>query len=171
MENELLCPICQSKYDTLPDNCTKCNYPFSGTDKEKSIFVGQQVLKKSTVKGTKDKIKRARIILWVIGGLNIIASPFIYDELYVLIVGIIIGIVFIGFGFLTYKSPFISILIPLILLILLYTIGTIDDPSTFFHGILWKILFLSGLVYALIGIGEAENIKKESNFLKGQDYK
>lgn len=174
MENTLICPTCKTVYEIQPERCPKCGFPFSGTEKEKSIFIGQQILKKGKVTDTRDRIKRARIILWVIGGINIL-FPMIFPDNYptdlVIIFNIIIGFVFIGFGFLTYNKPLISILIPLIILVLFYISNAIIDPSTIVKGLLWKVLILTGLIYGLVSIIEADKIKKESRFLKEHDYK
>lgn len=175
MESTIICPTCKSNYENQPQICTKCGFPFNGTEKEKSLFIGQQILKKGNVNDTKDRIKLARVILWIIGGLNIL-TPFIFynnnpaREVFI-ITGLVLGLIFIGFGFLTFKKPFISILIPLIILILFYTIAAIAEPITLFQGIVWKVVFLSGLIYSLISIIQAEKIKKESEYLKEQNYK
>ena len=174
MENTVICPTCKSNFEKEPKICSNCGYPFSGTDKEKSLFIGQQIVKKSTVHNTKDRIKRARNILWILGGLNII-YPFIgyvnnpFQFIYI-IIGLFFGLFFIGFGFLTYKKPFISIVIPLIIWVLFQLLAAFGDPSTIFQGIIWKGVFLTALIYALISIVEAEKIKKESEFLKQQKY-
>ncbi|MCD4724127.1 MAG: zinc-ribbon domain-containing protein [Bacteroidales bacterium] len=175
MNKMIICPTCKTNYEIQPETCTKCGFPFTGTEKEKSIFIGQQILKKGNVSDTKDRIKRARIILWIIGGLNILSPFLIYNNnplqgIYI-ITGIIIGLIFIGFGFFTYKKPLISILIPLILLLLFYIIGAIAEPISLIQGIIWKVIFVSGLIYGLISIIKAEKIRKESEFLKEQNYK
>jgi len=175
MEEKIICPSCKTEFEKQPEVCSNCAFPFAGTEKEKSIFIGQQILKKGKVSDTKDGIKRARLILWIIGGLNIVSPFFIYNThstgAIFIIVGIILGLIFIGLGFLTYKKPFISILISLILLLLFYTIDGLANPSILFQGIIWKIVFLSGLIYGLVSIIQAEKIKKESEFLKKQNYK
>ena len=174
-DTKTICPTCKTEYDSQPDICGKCGFPFSGTDKEKSIFIGQQITKKGKITGTKDKIKRARSILWVIGALNIVLPFLIYQndidyDLYV-ITGFIIGFIFIGFGFLTLKKPFISILIPLIILILSYVFAVIENPISIFQGLILKVIFLTGLIYGLAGIIQSEKLRKESEFMKEQNYK
>jgi hypothetical protein len=175
MESNFVCPACKSSYEIQPDFCTKCGFPFSGSEKEKSVFIGQQIFKKGKVADTKNKIKRARIILWVIGALNAIGPFVLYvnDPMYATYTtaGVIIGIVFTGFGFLTYRKPFISILIPLIILIISYLVEAINEPISLIQGIIWKVIFLGGLIYGLTSIIEAEKIRKENEFLKEQKYK
>lgn len=57
------------------------------------------------------------------------------------------------------------------MLILFYTIGAIAEPTTLFQGIELKVVFLLGLIYGLISINQAEQIRKESEYLKEQNYK
>ncbi len=174
MQQSISCPVCQSTFEQQPETCHKCKFPFNASEKEKSKFIGQQILKKGTISDTKEKIKRARIILWVIGGINILFPFLLYanhpQQKTYIIVGLIIGFLFIGFGFFTHKKPFISILIPLILLLFLYTVDYIQEPISLIKGILWKIIFITGLVYGLVSIIQAERIRKESTFLNEKKY-
>ena len=43
------CPNCKTNHNTEPEICTECNFPFNATDKEKAIFIGQQIMKKSSI--------------------------------------------------------------------------------------------------------------------------
>jgi hypothetical protein len=175
MDDLKKCPTCKIVYELQPDKCDNCGYPFSGTDKDKSHFVAHQVLKKGKISDTRDRIKNARIILFVIAGFNIIVPFFKYSDTDfggVLIgLSILIGLIFLVFGILAKRKPFISILIPLVLLLVFYLLGFIVEPATLFRGILWKALFIGGLLYGLISIKESEKIKKESNHLAMRDYK
>ncbi len=177
MSETVVCPTCKTNYESKPLICAKCGFPFLGTEKEKAIFIGKQISKKSQISDTQSKIKRARVILWVIGGLMFVSGFFIKtggstltDSIEV-VIRLVIGLIFIAFGFLTYKKPLISILIPLILLLLNYTIAAIINPYTLMQGFVLKIIFLGSLGYALLGIFQAEKIKKESDFLNEHDYK
>ena len=172
MENPIVCPTCKSNYEAKPETCPKCGFPFSGTDKEKSVFIGQQILKKGKIKDTTGFIKVAQIILWIVGGMNLLIAPlFFTGNPIVVISSVIIGVLFVGFGVLAYQRPFISILIPLIILLVNYTIEGIMNTDILAKGIILKFLFVAGLVFALIRILEAEHMKKENDFMKEQDYK
>ncbi len=174
--NELItCPTCKTNYETQPEKCNNCGYPFLGTDKEKSHFVAHQILKKGEISNTKDSIKKSRTILFVIAGFNIIVPFFRFNNHeyagFMIGVSIFIGLIFLLFGFLAKKKPFISILIPLILLVSFYFIDALIEPATLIRGIIWKILFISGLVYSLISIKKSDRIRAESTFLASKDYK
>lgn len=170
MSETIICPICKSQYQEKMSACTKCNFPFSASEKEKAIFIGQQLVKKSRISGTKDKIRRARNILWIMSVANFVFIIISTNSEQVLILSAILSLIFIGFGFLTYKKPFISIFIPLSLLLLSYIVTGIIEPSFLINGIIWRIVFISGLSYALLGIVEANKIKKENAYLMEQKY-
>ena len=169
------CKTCKTEYETMPEICSNCGFPFKGTDKEKSHFVAHQILKKNIIKTTKESIKKARTVLFLIGGFNILIPLFKYlngqyDGI-MLFLSIIIGLIFLLFGFTAKYKPFISILIPLSLLSIFYLLITIIDPTTLFNGIIWKFIFLGSMIYSLNSIIKSEKIKKESIHLSTKDYK
>jgi len=154
------CPACKLNYEAEPEVCTRCNYPFGGTGNEKSVFIGKLVIEKSLIEETAEKIKNARIILLLIGVLNIVLT-FVTETNYMLS-----GLMFIGFGLLTYKKPFVAVLIPYVLLVLQYLIMGILYPHTILQGLLWKMIILTGLTLALVSIIRARKLRKKSEFLK-----
>jgi len=165
------CKICKTDYEILPQTCQKCGFPFAGTEKEKTAFSVQQIIKKGHIEESKKHIKIARVILWIIGGFNLVSSFFYSEDSVTMITAIIIGLIFIGFGFYTYKKPFISILIPLSFLLLVHTIIAIIEPATIFQGLILKIIFLFLLIYALVSVMKTRKMMKESEFLKEQNDK
>lgn len=171
----ITCPNCKTIYETETTTCEKCGYPFNASEKEKSIFISEQIMKKSTVSDAKDSIKTARKILWIIAAVNFIVPFALYLQNYYftlyLIIGIVTGLLFIGFGFLTYKEPLAAIIIPLSLLLISYIIQGIINMEMLFQGFVVKAFYLVGLVYGLIGIIQAEKTKKESAYLSEQNYK
>jgi len=175
MAEMIKCPTCKADYDVQPDKCDKCGYPFAGTDIEKSHFVAHQILKKGKISDTKDSIKKTRTVLFVIAGFYFVIPFFQFANAQFagLLIGmsIFIGLIFMVFGFTAKKKPFISILIPLIILIVFYLLDALFDPTTIFRGIVWKILFIGSMVYSLISIKESEKIRKESEHLASNDYK
>ncbi|MEM9685444.1 MAG: hypothetical protein AAF934_00800 [Bacteroidota bacterium] len=175
MRDLINCPTCKTGYETQPDKCNKCRYPFSGTAKEKSHFVAHQIMKKEKISDTKNSIKNTRTILFAIAGFNIVIPFFKFSNAQygglMIAMSVCIGLIFLIFGFTAKKKPFISILIPLILLILFYVLDAIIEPTTLFQGIVWKIVFVGSMIYSLVSIVESEKIKKESEHLAAKDYK
>ncbi len=177
MNNLIKCPGCKTEYENQPEKCNRCGYPFGGSDKEKSHFVAQQIIKKGKLADTKESIGITRAILFVIAGFNIVFPFFNFADVNVqhdnsaCALSIFIGLVFLICGFTVKKDPFISILIPFILLILSYAINAIIEPSTLFNGIIIKLFFIGSMTYSLINIIKSEKIKKESEFFANKDYK
>lgn len=166
MNNSLSqCPVCSHGVEIPAEKCSSCGYPFSGTEKEKSIFIAHHIMNKEHMVDTGKIIKQARLVLFIIGGLIILtgiltqqANPFS------IAISIGVGSLFIFFGFLTKKEPFISILIPLILLLLNYAGMAVSDPLSIAKGILWKVLFIGVLLYSLINVWKAQKIKRETPY-------
>lgn len=110
-------------------------------------------------------IKQARNVLFIVGCL-ILLSGLISRSANPLSLVLTLGVGsgFIFFGFLTRREPFVSILVPLILLILNYIGLVIVNPEPILKGIFWKILFIGILVYSLVNVWKAKEIKKKRLF-------
>ncbi|MFT5846217.1 MAG: hypothetical protein ACI902_000258 [Psychroserpens sp.] len=78
---------------------------------------------------------------------------------------IILGLLFIVFGFLSPKKPLIFISLALILLLAYYTFMLLIDPHLIFQGIVWKLVAIAFLVYGLVNSFEERKLKKGSQFL------
>lgn len=175
MSEHIKCPGCKSHNEVNVQYCSNCGYPFNASDAEQSKFIGQLILKKSTITDAKTKIKRARIALWIIGAYFILSTLYIYTAIsYDLLPityflpGIFFGILFVGFGFLTYRSPAVSIIIPLVLLAAYWIFSAVLDTNSLLDGLLFKIAILIVLGYALLSVFQAQMLKNESHFLKTQ---
>ena len=154
------CPACKKSYEVKPNNCAKCSFPFEGSDKEKSVFLGKLIMQKSVIADEKRRIKIARVILWIIGVMNIAATVIMSGKV------TYVGILFIVAGFLTYKLPLIATLIPFIVLIVTEIALALINPSNLLNGLLLKMVYYVGLSYALAGIIKAQRIKNKSDFFK-----
>jgi hypothetical protein len=103
---------------------------------------------------TKSTINKGRIALFVIGGLYILTG---FLEAYVLpnndiLYGYIdwgIAAAFIGLGIWSYKKPALALTIGLIFYIAIILLLAAIDASTIFEGIIWKILIITYLIYAI----------------------
>lgn len=164
----MICPNCSSTFDHDLSNCSKCGYPFSGTESERASFIAQQVIKVGDIDDAKKSVKNAKTILFVIGIINIASAFFLGKDIVSIGFGIIIGIIFIVFGFLVDKNPFRYLIIPLILLLMFYLIDAVIEPMSLVRGILWKIMYVTALVYGIVRVKRAEKIKSESEYLRQQ---
>ncbi|MFT5600648.1 MAG: hypothetical protein ACI9N1_000884 [Flavobacteriales bacterium] len=175
MSEIIKCPTCKTEFEAAIDNCDSCGFPFAGTDKEKSVFIGQQIMKKGKISETKKSINQTRIVLFVIAAFYIIVPFLQYSNVQsatvLIALNVIVGLVFLTFGVILKIQPFIFILIPLLILIGFYTLAAIIDPLSLMQGLLWKALFISSMLISLKGIWDSEKIKKESGHLASKNYK
>lgn len=163
MNTKIFCPICYEEYQSEPLKCTKCEYPFSGSELEKHHFVSNHVKGINITKEAHETTISSRHILFVIGGINLIISLYLlfkFPENFVAVPTLIFSLVLIGLGFLSYKDPFFALLLGFISLILLYGFFAIISPSTLFSGIIFKIIFIVSFIAGLIKIRKSEIIKK-----------
>jgi hypothetical protein len=163
--NKIFCPHCYAEYEEQPERCS-CGYPFSGNDMEKYQFMSKKVKGVNTIKEGIKSADYARLILFIIGGLNLLISIVFLttgekNPFYV--ASLVFSIMLIGLGFISFKEPFLSLLLGFIILIVLYLIMGIIDPEMFLRSLITKILFLGGFVYGLVKIKQAEQVLKEKN--------
>lgn len=175
MSEQKTCTVCRTHNKINAGNCTNCGYPFNASQAEQSKFIGQLILKKSAISDAQTKIKRARIALWVIGAYFVFSTLYIFLNIsYDLLPwtyffpGVFFGLLFVGFGFLTYRLPAISIIIPLVLLLAYWVFAAILDTNRILSGLFFKVAILAILGYALMSVFQAQKLKKESHFLETQ---
>jgi hypothetical protein len=161
------CPNCYSVFDSEIEKCTKCGFPFAGTDHERSVFIGQQVMKVQSIDDARSSLLHARTVLFVLGGLSIISALSAATTFEQVFLGVV-GAVFVAFGFMVQKNPIVFLTIALGLLLLFYLADAIAEPITLVKGLVWKVIFVGSLVYAIIRVRRAEKLKSESDYLSNQ---
>jgi type III secretory pathway component EscR len=161
-KTQITCPICKTNYEEQPKKCTKCRYPFEGTDKEIMTFRLKRIADEEYIDNTKNRLLIAKVIIFIIGGLQIVFAMFIP---FFVLLSIIAGVTFIICGLSMDKKPIYSISIPLVFLLVIYTAGWFAQPRIYILGLILQILAVSGLVYALIGVIKTEKIRKQSKYL------
>jgi hypothetical protein len=162
------CKICKTAIKEEIDICNVCKYPLKGTDKEQARYIAKQVIQKSDVLESIERLKKSRIILFVLGAFYIIApfTPLVKtNSSFDLIFNIVLGLIFVGFGFLTFKKPKIALAIPLSLTVLFYLILLLINPMYLFTGLLWKMIVLMGLGYGYFSVRKSDKILKENEYL------
>ena len=164
----ITCKNCKTEINEDEQICKICKYPVQGTEKEQASFFAKQVMQKSSVKQSIDRLKKSRIILFVLGAFYVIVpfTPLLKtNKSFVMIIMIVLGVIFIGFGFLSFKKPKIALLIPLILIILYYLILLFINPVLLYKGILWKMIIFLGLGYGYLSARKSDKILKENKYL------
>lgn len=160
---KIFCPNCYSSYDKQPEVC-ECGYPFSGSEMEKHKFMSIKVKSKTIEKEAKSASEDARNILFAMGGLYALFSIFLIfssTENTFNFITLTYGILIIILGMFSHKEPFFSLLSGFILIIILYLILGLFNPSALLKGFIFKILFIGGYIAALVKIKMAEKFFKK----------
>ncbi|MFT7344721.1 MAG: hypothetical protein ACI9XP_001309 [Lentimonas sp.] len=161
-----ICHYCKTTgLDTQEKYCPNCRFPQGGTLNEQKGFYVQLKIKKGNLADKKKSIRKAKIILFVLGGLNIAAGLslglIIRVDINVLITTFIIGSIYLSLGFWANKKPFQAILIGFFVYISTVTMSGVIDPSTLYKGLLWKGLIIAGFIYGIRAVKDAKAIEEE----------
>lgn len=162
------CKYCKSETNEEITICEICNYPIKGNEKEQASFIAKQVVQKSDVEESIERLKKSRMILFLLGAFNIIApfTPLVKNPTsFQYIFSITLGVILIGFGFLTFKKPKIALLIPLSLFVVYYLLLFLINPIYLFSGMLWKMIIIMGLGYGYFSVRKSDEILKENKYL------
>lgn len=159
------CPACKSEQIENIDFCTNCEFPFNGTEKERAIHIGKYINKKGVLFDSGDSIERSQQILYAIAGINllfiIIGFFTIGSDLITIIINLIITGIIAFCGYKIMENPMRYTIIPLILLLTIYTFNLIFDPKTLVRGAMVKLAIIGGLSYSIYLIKSAEKFKKK----------
>ncbi|NJO69000.1 MAG: hypothetical protein HC830_06665 [Bacteroidetes bacterium] len=159
--NKIFCPNCYAEYESDPGFC-RCGYPFRGTEMEKYNFMSERVKKVHTINEGMETANYARIILFAIGGINLLAALYnAYivggDPLDTLFTLIYSGIL-IGLAFYSYQEPFFALLIGFLIMVLMYIVIGVMNPMLVLSGIPLKLIYTAGFVYGLVKIKKGEDL-------------
>jgi hypothetical protein len=161
------CKYCNNKIENN-SNCNVCNYPSNGTEKEKASFIAKQIMAESDVKDSIQKLNYARVLLFILGGFHfiipILMSVSIVNS-FVIYLNISIGILFCGFGALSFRYPKLGFGLPLAIILIYYTLLILFVPYAFFTGIVWKVIILAGLSFGYYRVYSANKTLKENPYL------
>ncbi len=165
---DLFCPNCKESISRIEFECSNCKFPLSGSEKEKAVFIGRQISNRSKIDDAKTSQNKVRIILYIIGGFQLLnaligilngydASSYLFF--------LILGSIFIVFGYLSPKKPLVFISLALILLLGYYAFLYSISPRYLTQGLIWKIVSVSFLAYGLVKSLEERQLKKQNKFL------
>jgi hypothetical protein len=163
----MTCPNCQKKSEDTAILCTECGYPFAGSPESKAKFIADQVTKSGDIVDSKDHLKNASYILYVVGAIFIVQGFFTNDVITIAI-ACFLGVVFILFGIFLKWSPVLMMSVPLGILVLIYGLAAIDDPAILSRFIWLKATVVVGLIYGIRSAVLAERYRKQSSYLSKQ---
>lgn len=135
--------------------------PSPAEPQEESIFQESDY----SMEGYDKHIRRARNILFIIAGVQLLGFFSIKDEeepARSIETGIILLFVllFAGLAFWTKKKPFAALLTALILYGSLLILDAVFDPSTIYKGLILKIAIIVSLITGLRNAKEAQDLRK-----------
>ena len=59
------CPACKNVNETDIDSCVRCEFPFNGSDKEKSIHIGKFIGQKGIITDSEDSLTKSQNFLYL----------------------------------------------------------------------------------------------------------
>lgn len=161
------CPACSQESSTILEYCSNCNFPYNGTENERSAHIGRFISEKNILSESETSVKKSRNILYIIAGLNFLMFFIaIFSNEYLLvdaIVNLVIAAIFASFAFFIHKSPVIFTVIPLVFITMIYLIDATYDPSSMARGMIFKLFILGSLGYGAYKCYKAEKFKKKYN--------
>jgi hypothetical protein len=161
--SKIFCPSCYAAYEQPPDSCS-CGYPFIGSEMDKYNFMSKKIKKVNTVQEGKKSADYARLVLFIIGGLNFLVSIIFLmsnENSPMHVVTLVYSILLIILGFVSFKEPFFSLLLGFIVLLIIYILTAVIDSNIFMNGIFSRVIFISGFIYGLVKVKQAEKLLKE----------
>ncbi|MEK6154555.1 hypothetical protein WIW50_14895 [Flavobacteriaceae bacterium 3-367] len=164
MDN-ISCPACKQEYSEIQEICENCKFPFNGTEKEKSLHIGRFINKKGVIVDSSDAIRRSQLILYAIAGINalfiIVITLTGKIQLFDIALNGILALVFLLCGLFIRQRPMLLTLIPLILILGIYALNFLVDPSSIFKGIIVKLIIIGSLIYSLYLIDRAKRFQSK----------
>jgi hypothetical protein len=118
------------------------------------------------MQGYDKHIRNARIMLFVVAGLQLIPLLMLPeglpDDALYLAVGLQLFFVavFIGLAIWTKYKPFAALLTAIIFFVAIWVVGAILNPATIFNGILIKVIVMILLILGVRNAREGEELRK-----------
>jgi hypothetical protein len=127
---------------------------------EESIFSEEEF----SMEGYDKHIRNARILLFVIGGLSLLALMYVlpldgsFQKLFMLIWTLAFAGAFVALGFWTKKKPYTALLVALILFLAIQVLSVIGDPASIMQGWIFKIIIVVMLINGLRNARESQRM-------------
>lgn len=165
------CHYCKSTGLNEQDKyCPNCGFPQRGTQIEMKRFLIDVKKKKELLYSKLKAVKKARNILFILAGLNvligIILGVLVNFDIAILIGSLIGAGIYFGLGMWSKNKPFAAILTGFFVYIVFNVMSAIADPHTIYQGIIWKVIIISGFIYGYKGVKDAEKLEKELKSMK-----
>jgi len=164
------CENCKTPIQQQTDKCPTCGFPVGGTDVQKEIFYHQLGYKKESVKDLKEKVYRARMLLWVIAALSCLYGLISYvanqeqdGALLVLIINVVIGGIFLLLASYAEEKPFTALILATAIYVAFIIYGVIEGGVSMGSVTIGKIVIIVLLIRGAVSARDAEDLMKEIN--------
>lgn len=165
IEDPSVCYFC--KKEELQEDvsyCPDCGFPQGKEKPEQLKFITTFINKKKLLKDIEKAIKKSQNILYIIAAFTLLSGAIIMfttEDVALLVVNIILALLYFVFGFYSKKHPVPTIASGFGLYMVIIILNAIVDPSTIYHGIIFKIIFITALVYGLKGALQTKTVQKD----------
>jgi hypothetical protein len=149
--------------------CPNCGFPQRGAEAEQRRFIANFKVGKMQEENYVKAINKARIILFVLAGINLVLGALlgaVMNDPATIIASLFAAAIYGALGFWCKKKPFPAILTGFIVYITFIVIGALANPMSIVSGLIWKVIIISGFVYGYRGAKEAEHIKEQLELQK-----
>ncbi|MBP2831599.1 hypothetical protein J8281_05300 [Aquimarina sp. U1-2] len=167
MSIHVACPACKKEVASNEDICPTCDFPFNGSEKEKSIHIGRFINKKGIIIDSNNALKGIRNILFIVATFQILKLLISinqgFNDIFTIGIYVFLSLTFILSGILVKKSPLLFTIFPLILLLGLYFLQYLVDPTSIYSGIFFKIAIIGGMLYSVFLTIKSNKFKKTYN--------
>jgi hypothetical protein len=161
------CICCNNEVFIESDNCRLCDFPFSGSEVEKSKHIGKFIVNKRIISSSEDSLENNQYLLCFISAITFLSAIIMFTNsngfVIETLMNFAIGIVILLCGFFLKKRPILLTIIPLFLILGIYLLNYILDPSTLIKGIVFKVIIISSLIYNVFLIQKSNSFKKNNN--------
>ena len=163
-EEKASCPSCKTPYNgSQPDECSECAYPFAADKTTQSMFIARKIIVKSDHQSSKENVNRSRKILFAVAAIHLISAVFyfLYSDPLIGVVLVLVAGFALFCAILSYRFPFLAMLVALLMFLGLYSLDIIFDPASIARGLIWKAIVLGGLAYGTIDGWKIEKAKRK----------
>lgn len=126
------------------------------------------------MEGYDKHIRNARILLFVIAGLSLLALMYVlpldgsFEKIFMLVWVLAFAGAFVALGFWTKKKPYTALLVALILFIAIQVLSAIGDPASLLQGWVFKIIIIVMLINGLRNAKESQRMMETFGRNKGK---
>jgi hypothetical protein len=163
-ETTVVCENCKAEHNSSRKFCPDCSFPIQGSDEEKIRFRLILSSRKRLLSDAQDKIKSAKMMIYVAAAVFFISGLvmyFINNDLPTLLVNLVVSLVYLILAAWSQKNAFGAILTAFIIYATIQIVNAFMDPATILSGIIIKILLIAAFVKGIRSAMEAKGYMKE----------